>query len=577
MTSHKEATPRDPAGRAELPSTGGGIDRDLAAILADLAREWAAIDDLDSLCSTIAERAVALVGADRGAVSLGEYTPSTDTAPSQLAIRLVLGTEVLGVLIVERHRVVGPEEPASAASSSGFSGEDEHRLTMLASVAVLAIAGLQRADSVGRNLHERLQRLVLQQEKIIRFGDEMRSGDEVETVLQEVAASALTAIPTASTTAVHLFDKETGVLQRHGCAGSVLREQTEPSFAFGRGIARHALATRQTVNVADVLKDRRHAPESGHATYRSVLVAPLIAREKPLGTLGAGGLEPSTFGPHDEQMIRALAAQAATVLHNAELHAHTSQLAAELEAAYRQMHDLARRKNQFIQNTSHELRTPLTLVQGYLEMLQSGGFGQLSGAQQEVVGFLCERSQQLADLVNDIACLAEVELYAEDVERLDLTAIVAGSVLAQREQFDKAGVVVETEWPATPPFVRGNQYRLMQVFYHLLNNAIKFSPRGGRVHIRVWSERDHALVRVTDQGIGIPREEQERIFDRFYQVDGSTTRRFTGIGLGLAIVKETVEAHEGVVQVESRGAEGEGTTFTVILPLMKDDDAQDQM
>jgi signal transduction histidine kinase len=114
--------------------------------------------------------------------------------------------------------------------------------------------------------------------------------------------------------------------------------------------------------------------------------------------------------------------------------------------------------------------------------------------------------------------------------------------------------------------VRGDAQRLEQVLHHLLDNAIKFSPDGGTVRLSLDREEDQVCVRVEDEGIGLPGDQWERIFDRFYQVDGSLTRRYGGTGVGLALVREVVEAHGGGVWVESEGIPGRGSTFTVFLP-----------
>jgi signal transduction histidine kinase len=181
-----------------------------------------------------------------------------------------------------------------------------------------------------------------------------------------------------------------------------------------------------------------------------------------------------------------------------------------------------------------------------------------------------DKSLQLVELVNDIASLLDVELNPADIEPVDLVDVVAHSIMTQRRRAEQAGVTIETEWPDSPPIVYGSPTRLIQVFHHLLDNAIKFNCKGGRVTINLWHNGEQAYVRIADQGIGIPPAEQERIFDRFYQVDGSTTRRFGGTGLGLAIAKETIEAHKGKITVESSGIENEGAVFTIMLPLLKD-------
>ncbi len=114
------------------------------------------------------------------------------------------------------------------------------------------------------------------------------------------------------------------------------------------------------------------------------------------------------------------------------------------------------------------------------------------------------------------------------------------------------------------PSIKGDQQRLELVFSHLLDNAVKFSPNGGTITIRGWWDEDHVYVSIQDQGVGIPSEHLDRIFERFYQVDGSASRQFSGMGVGLALVWEIVEAHSGSVDVESHP--GAGSTFTVTFP-----------
>jgi signal transduction histidine kinase len=708
---------------------------DFLQILADFATDLAAMSDLARLRTLVAERAIALVGADEAAVYLDTRPLAADDSAQQLTLALRARGQTLGVLIVRRHR---PEGQEPAATLPAFSQEEQRRLTLLANIAAVALAGIKReqvaqrradwrdraldllqetgrvmgstlelvplmrrimdvtvralnaeagslalldnsghlvlqavAGAIPRDvtdqpldiegslmgwvtrhgrsalvpdpsadprtsmdhpaaatgfvarallvaplvtkgqtigavevankrdgpfdegdrhllealalsaaaalenarLYERMQRQTLQQENIIRVGQAISSAHDVETVMQEVVESALAVIPAAFTSIIHLLDEKEALLRLHCYAGRPLWDTMQRPFPLGQGIAGHVLATGQLANVADVVADPRYVPGPGRVVYRSLLVAPLIVRDKPLGTLSVTGLEPNAFGHDDEQMIRALAAQAAVALRNTQLYAQAEERAAQLQAAYRQLQDLGYRKTQFIQNTSHELRTPLTFVRGYLELLLSGDLGPVPDEQRGVLNLMDVKSQRLVDLVNDITSLLEVELSPAPREPLDLIDMVARSVTAHRKRARGAGILLETDWPALPPVVQGNQQRLMQVFNHLLDNAIKFSPDGGHVRVRVWSERDKAFLQVSDQGIGIPPEKQEYIFDRFYQVDGSTTRRFGGTGLGLAVVKEIIEAHGGTVQVQSSGVAGEGAAFTLMLPIMQEDHA----
>ena len=303
---------------------------------------------------------------------------------------------------------------------------------------------------------------------------------------------------------------------------------------------------------------------------RTMASAPVVAQDEVIGVLFVAARAPNAVSSGDLELLATVGQQFGVALQNAQLYAQAEDRAVHLQAAYSQLQGLARRKSQFVQNTSHELRTPLTFVRSYVELLLSGALGPLPDEQRQILEAMHVRNLQLVDLVNDIASLMDIELGPDQIEHVDLAHVIAHSVADRQEQAEQAGIVLEFETPDVLPVVRGSPQRLAQTFDHLLDNAIKFSPDGGRVCLRIWSEPRNTFVEIADQGIGIPPEQQESIFDRFYQVDGSTTRRFGGTGLGLAIVQETIKAHGGVVRVQSNGVPGEGSVFTVILPLSRD-------
>ena len=147
--------------------------------------------------------------------------------------------------------------------------------------------------------------------------------------------------------------------------------------------------------------------------------------------------------------------------------------------------------------------------------------------------------------------------------------IVERVLSEQRLRAAQASIEFHTDFAPDLPRVMGDRERLELVFYHLIDNAIKFSPEGGRVTVRAWADERWVYVAFQDEGIGIDPEHLDRIFERFYQVDGSTTRRFGGMGIGLALVWEIVEAHRGHVSVESEP--GKGSTFTVRLPRAEEE------
>jgi signal transduction histidine kinase len=233
-----------------------------------------------------------------------------------------------------------------------------------------------------------------------------------------------------------------------------------------------------------------------------------------------------------------------------------------------------------MQSVSHELRTPLAIALGYAQMLADGELGELSPEQEEPVKIIARRTQMLADMVSDVTSLLDDERRVPERKPVDFGALVR----TQLRSFDKAAhdanldLLVRIE--PDLPLVLGNPTRLKRVVDNLLDNAFKFTAPAARsetsqvtgrtqVKVGVKSEGDGLALVVADTGIGIGSDHLDRIFERFYQVDGSSTRRFGGSGLGLALVREIVEAHEGRVDVES--TVGEGSTFTVWLPQYSTD------
>jgi PAS domain S-box-containing protein len=241
------------------------------------------------------------------------------------------------------------------------------------------------------------------------------------------------------------------------------------------------------------------------------------------------------------------------------------QYTGELEARNREIERANRLKSEFLASMSHELRTPLHTIIGFAELLQEKTEGPLNQAQSRFLGHIHRDSEHLLDLINDV---------------LDLSKIEAGQLVLKREHYSPArsiaealdairpgaivkGITVE-ERGSLDSVVDADPLRVKEMLYNLLTNAVKFTPEGGRVWIETSEIAGFVRITVGDTGMGIPAEEQENIFDKFYQV-GSTTRGVReGTGLGLSITKELVQMHGGWMEVDS--IPGKGSRFTFTLP-----------
>jgi signal transduction histidine kinase len=238
-----------------------------------------------------------------------------------------------------------------------------------------------------------------------------------------------------------------------------------------------------------------------------------------------------------------------------------------LEDSYAKLKELDRLKSNFLATMSHELRTPLTSVIGYSEMMLEGLGGPLTAEQREYLGIIMEKGENLLQLITSILDISKIEagrvrLMLSEVDAAQLMRDAVATVLPFAR---KKGLRVSVE-PGTLPRLMADRDKIRQCLVNLCSNAVKFTPAGGTITVSGQAVGDERLdIHVADTGIGIADEHVDKVFDVFYQVDGSSTREYGGAGLGLAIVKSFVEAHGGNVSV--RSAVGAGTVFTMTLPL----------
>ncbi len=223
-------------------------------------------------------------------------------------------------------------------------------------------------------------------------------------------------------------------------------------------------------------------------------------------------------------------------------------------------------KNQFLATVSHELRTPLTSIKGALGIVNAGTFCEVPAPIKGPLNIAERNTRRLADLVDDLLTLQRAENGHMDLhlDRLDLGALIAETIDRFTPYAENAGVKVTTRLPDPAVWVDGDAKRIEQVVTNLLSNAAKFSDGAGEVQVTLERDNDMVRLSVTDQGIGIPPDAHDRIFEQFGQLDSSDTRSFQGTGLGLNISKRIVEAHGARLDFISEL--GVGSTFFVEFP-----------
>jgi two-component system, NarL family, sensor histidine kinase BarA len=260
----------------------------------------------------------------------------------------------------------------------------------------------------------------------------------------------------------------------------------------------------------------------------------------------------------------------------------------KLQEAYDRLKELDRLKSNFLATVSHELRTPLTSIIGYSEMLAEGIAGEMSAEQRDFVRTIHEKGEQLLELITGLLDLSKLESGTLAMRKTDVgvDVLVADVVQTVSPTARKRNVRIASDVDDGLPKLWADPTRLRQVLLNLTDNALKFTPEGGTVAIAARatmldvepSDDDGGLVlfrsrqpaielRVSDDGIGIPDSEKQKVFDAFYQVDSSSTRQVGGTGLGLSIVKRLVEGHDGRVSIEDN--KPRGAVFVVTIPCRK--------
>jgi signal transduction histidine kinase len=240
----------------------------------------------------------------------------------------------------------------------------------------------------------------------------------------------------------------------------------------------------------------------------------------------------------------------------------------ELRKANDELHSLDEMKSNFLATMSHELKTPLISILGFGELVGDEVLGPLNKEQKRAMRVVNSNSGQLKRLIESLLFMSSLEAknYEYEYSRLRLPQI-AGKALSiiSMENTDK-NLIVENTIPDSLPFISGDQNYLSEVFIHLIDNAFKFTPSGGRISLSGRHEDGKIHITIEDTGIGIPETKIMKTFDSFYQLDGSLARRYGGAGIGLNICKRVTEDHGGKLWLES--AEGVGTKVHVIFPVM---------
>ncbi len=406
------------------------------------------------------------------------------------------------------------------------------------------------------------------------------SAPDLGTTLNRAVNTAINAVQ-ADGGMIHLLNPATNhlvVAVAHSLSRSYLASAR--AIPLGQGLIGAVAASGFPNASQDMSTDPWLAPLENEG-FQTFLGVPLRSGDQAnnkhpvVGVLGILARTEHDYGAQEIDLLAAIGNQVGMAVARAQYAADLEQANAELERANIELRHMDNLREQFIQNVAHELRTPLTMVLGYVEMLTQNDLDQEERAKATLVAF--KHVQKLTALVESVTTLQDLKGQAMNMGPIQITALLqtASQMIAQRAL--ALGIEIHTICPPGLPPAQGDFTRLAQAIHQLLDNACKFSPGGSTVTLdaQLAPAGDAICISVTDQGIGISSQEHNHIFDHFYQIDGSTTRRYGGTGLGLAIVKEIAHAHKGQVIVTSplvapegvADTAGQGSKLTIVLPL----------
>ncbi|HEY8079561.1 MAG TPA: ATP-binding protein, partial [Labilithrix sp.] len=495
--------------------------------------------------------------------------------PSPASLPLVVGARPIGVVVLD-------VEPASMVSLGRVLVEAMLELGALSLDRVARVAAesaardrLQAAERSVRAAAERLGLMLEASEAIAR-------GTDPEDVLDRLVHATVPGF--ADWCAVELLEDDgrlslAAIAHVDSAKVAVARELRRRFPSRPDASAAHRVATSSKAELHPVITDAMlaasiHDPEELRLTRelgaKSLIVVPLALHDRALGALSIiATRDDLVYDATDVRLAEKLARSAALALQNARL---IGELRARADAelgAKREAESANRLKDEFLATVSHELRTPLNAILGWASMLRSGRLDEAT--QQRAIATIERNARAQARLVDDV---------------LDVSRITSGKLTIKSEPVDVARVLELTLDVVRPAAlakeitievkiasglrVRADADRLQQIYWNVLANAVKFTPRGGRIVVVAAQKEKAVVVSVKDSGPGIAREFLPHLFEPFRQADGSTTRAHGGLGLGLSIARRLVLLHGGDIAAESDGP-GHGATFVIALPATGDE------
>jgi len=461
--------------------------------------------------------------------------------------------EFLGVITIFRHEV------------RPFSESQIALMETFADQAAIAIENARLLSELQTRTHE-LTRSVGELTALGEVSRALSSTLDLETVLQTIVSRA-----------VQLSAGDAGTILEYDAPEQVFhpRVSTEredvvtalraTGFRKGEGAVGRMAVTHEPVQIPDIGVEGAYESRVREALLqsgrRAMLALPLLREEQIIGGLVISRNSTGEFSVEVIELLKTFATQSGLAIQNARLFRELADKSRQLEAA-------SQHKSEFLANMSHELRTPLNAIIGFSEVLTDRMFGELNEKQEEYLKDIYASGTHLLSLINDILDLSKIEAGRMELEmtEFDLPTAIENALMLVRERAGRRSLTLQTNIDDRLGQIQADERKVRQVVLNLLSNAIKFTPEGGRIEVGAMPKDGLVEVSVSDTGIGIAPEDQEKVFEEFRQV-GTAAQKIEGTGLGLTLCRKFVELHGGRIWVKSQL--GAGSTFTFTIPVQR--------
>ncbi len=454
------------------------------------------------------------------------------------------------------------------------------RLFQIGDVDLLqAIAGQISTGLRNAWLFSQSQRQLEELESVTEAARAVVSSLDSNQILARIMEEVIARLDTEAA-ALLLLDSVRQELKFAAVAGPKSAGLKGVRLKVGQGVVGWVAQHNQPLLVPDVARDERFYKGLDRKTAtitRSILCVPLRVRGRLIGVMEVINKRRGQFSVADQRLLESLAAFAAVAIENARLYEEANRqiqqatlYARDLSDTYlrerQQREALDRLRHSFLNVVGHELKTPLTVILQGLEAIKNPQRGPLNAEQTEIVEMLDRQSSYLKRLIDGLITFATFSARQGTMqfEAVPFETVLDDALALSRFKAARKNLALEDRRQVPLPILSLDREQMSEAIAHLIDNAIKFSPQGSPVVVQTETEGDDLVVRVIDRGCGIPADQIDGIWDSFTQMNTTLERGLEGLGLGLAIARYIVEAHEGIITVESQL--GKGSTFTIRLP-----------